>query len=225
MNNAFTTDDIKTVKFRNGIFESLVIKIVGDPSSKTKNKIIGEIINKENFDEVLMLSSLYCDSDKVTEMIERLTNEMCENYQRSLRGEKLIDNRILLIIDESFTDARVALKDPKIRRILIFAKNLDLTIILSISYELSIKLPSIVRTSIDYVFLLGEDLNTDVSSKLTDYYSCHPSFHSSFVFSEAFDKVKYENGALVINNKYHEDAEVNKNGERLWGYWEETDDF
>jgi hypothetical protein len=190
-------------------YHSPVIGIIGGNTS-CKNRIVKEIVQTHKFPKAIVYTPDY----NLTELISRQKALKHENYKRSERKEKEKDIRVLLIIDDYF-------KDADIGELIIQNRHYDITIILTMKYEVGIRLPPKVTTNIDYIFLMGEEFNINEDEMLTKIYDlyCATVALSYDSFSQEFRQVIADDGALVFNRRY--DGGCN-HSEKKGGYWKEA---
>jgi hypothetical protein len=201
------TIELFPTKYISQTYHSPCIGIFGENTS-CKNRIIKEIVQTHKFPTAVVFSSGY----NLVELMARQLVLKRENFKRRERGEQENDIRVLLIIDGSLIDKNV-------HRLLIKNRHGDITIILTASYNECNKFPPIVRTNLDYIFLMGEEFEKEILENIYNNYgdTVHtPSYHS---FSLEFGDVTTNGGALVLNKRY--DGGCNHN-EKIGGYWKEA---
>lgn len=131
----------------------------------------------------------------VPKILNRQNDIIQKNIIREKNKKKLIDPRIIFVMDDCMAESHLWLKDPNILEIMNQGRHYKMTYILTLQYSLSI--PPAIRTNFNFVFLLGEDSYIN-RKKLYDYWcSVIPSFQ---LFEQIFLEVTQNYGCLVINN-------------------------
>ena len=113
---------------------------------------------------------------------------------RILNGEKNIDRRAFLIMDDCLYDNDWK-KDKRIREIFMNGRHWGIMFILLMQYAIGI--PPNLRTNIDWVFILREP-NFQNRRKL---YECYAGMFPTFdMFCQTMDQCTDDYGCLVIHN-------------------------
>jgi hypothetical protein len=127
-----------------------------------------------------------------------ITNEFMKRQKKLKRrivsGEKDIDNRAFLIMDDCLYDNDWK-KDEKIREIFLNGRHWSIFFILSMQYAIGIS--PILRSNIDWVFLLRENIVQN-RKKLYDNYA--GMFHTFEMFCQTMDACTENFECLVIHN-------------------------
>ena len=127
-----------------------------------------------------------------------ITNEFMKRQKqlkrRLVSGEKEIDNRAFLIMDDCLYDNDWK-KDKIIREIFLNGRHWGIFFILSMQYAIGIS--PILRSNIDWVFLLRENIVQN-RKKLYDNYA--GMFHTFEMFCQTMDACTENFECLVIHN-------------------------
>jgi hypothetical protein len=204
------TIELFPTKYISQTYHSPVIAIVGG-NTNCKDRIVKEIMQTHKFPKAIVYTPDY----NLAGLIDSQLILKRENFKRDERGEEKNDIRVLLIIDDHFRNADIG-------KLIISNRHYDITVILTMKYEVGITLPPRISTNISYIFLMGEKFNTDEKLMLTKIYNYYgdsvhiTSYHS---FYQEFGDVTTNGGALVLNNRY--DGGCNHD-EKIGGYWKET---
>lgn len=116
------------------------------------------------------------------------------NKEKKLYGTSRIDPRSFIILDDCLYDGSWA-KDKNIRSIFMNGRHLKLFFIITMQYPLGI--PPNLRTNIDYVFILRENIVGNRKRIYDNYAGMFPSFE---VFCQVMDQCTENYECLVINN-------------------------
>jgi|TARA_B110000261_G_scaffold161399_1_gene202772 hypothetical protein len=117
-----------------------------------------------------------------------------KNKEQKTYGTSRIDPRAFIILDDCLYDNSWA-KDKNIRSIFMNGRHLKLFFIITMQYPLGI--PPNLRTNIDYVFILRENIVANRKRIFENYAGMFPSFE---VFSQVMDQCTENHECLVINN-------------------------
>ena len=134
--------------------------------------------------------------DIIPRLLARQKMILEKNDRRKRKGEKLLDPRTFLIMDDCMSSKHLWLKDPNMLSIFNEGRHYQLTFILSMQYSLGIQ-PEL-RSNFDYVFLLGEDFINN-RKKLYEHYA--GMFPTRELFDQVFLQVTDDYGTMVINNR------------------------
>jgi hypothetical protein len=143
------------------------------------NIFIHEEVNAELIDNVIKRQKL---------IMKKLNNE------KRTYGHSRIDPRTFLILDDCLYDGSWA-KDKNIRAIFMNGRHLKMFFIITMQYPLGI--PPNLRTNIDYVFILRENIVGNRKRIYENYAGMFPNFE---IFSQVMDQCTENYECLVIDN-------------------------
>jgi len=123
-----------------------------------------------------------------------------------------IDPRVFLILDDCLFD-NTWTKTPDIRSIFMNGRHFKILFILTMQYALGI--PPNLRTNIDYVFILRENLVNNRKRIYENYAGMFPNFET---FCQVMDQCTENYECLVIHNN----AKSNKIEDQVFWYKAET---
>jgi hypothetical protein len=112
------------------------------------------------------------------------------------KDNRNIDPNAFLIMDDCLFDNKW-IKDTEIRRIFLNGRHYSITFLLTMQYPLGI--PPLLRSQIDYVFILKETSLGNRKRIYENYASIIPTFQ---IFNKIFDKLTAEYGCMVIDYTY-----------------------
>jgi hypothetical protein len=200
------TIELFPTKYISQTYYPPLIAIVGS-NTLCKDRIVKEIVQTHKFPKAIVYTPDY----NLKELISTQLALKHENSKRDERGEEKNDIRVLLIIDDNF-------RDTDIRKLLISHRRIDITVLLTMKYEVGITLPPMISANVEYFFLMGEEFEKEMLENIYNKYgdSIHtPSYDS---FSLEFGDVTTNGGSLVLNKRY----DGGKHNEKIGGYWKET---
>lgn len=116
------------------------------------------------------------------------------NKENKTYGSSRIDPKAFLILDDCLYDSSWA-KDKNIRAIFMNGRHLKIFFIITMQYPLGI--PPNLRTNIDYVFILRENIVGNRKRIYDNYAGMFPSFE---VFCQVMDQCTENYECLVIDN-------------------------
>lgn len=122
-----------------------------------------------------------------------------ENNERKKQNKKLIDPRLILIMDDCLSTKSTWAKDQNITEMLQNGRHYHITFILTMQYSLGIS-PDL-RSQFDLVFLLSEDFITN-QKRLFEHYCGY--FKTFDEFRKIFNRITEDYGTLVINTQSRE---------------------
>lgn len=125
------------------------------------------------------------------------------------KGETDIDPRAFLILDDCLADAKSWVRDPSIQSIFLNGRHFKLLFVLTCQFPLGI--PPTLRTNIDYVFILRENIYTNRKRIYENYAGMFPTFE---VFCQVLDSTTEDYECLVIHNN----AKSNKLEDQVFWY-------
>lgn len=108
---------------------------------------------------------------------------------------KRIDPRAFLVLDDCLYDAVSWAKDPNVRYMFMNGRHVKLLFVVTMQYPLGI--PPNLRTNIDYVFILRENITANRRRIYENFAGMFPTFDT---FCQVLDQVTENYGALVIHN-------------------------
>ena len=149
--------------------------VVFSPTEK-KNEFYSKFINK-----------VYYEYD--TAILEKIIN-----LQRKRQNENIQKN-ITIILDDSIVHGGNLLRDSSLRELFFNGRCYNISVILTMQFPIGIT-PEL-RANIDYVFLLGEDLISNLKRLYDHYAGMIPTFND---FRLRHSKLTENFGAMVINN-------------------------
>ena len=109
---------------------------------------------------------------------------------------KFIDPRAIVVMDDCLASKGAWAKDPLVSELLFNGRHRQITYILTMQYPLGIT-PEL-RSNFDYVFLLAEDITSNLKRIYEHYAGMFPDFNS---FRQVFRQLTEDYGAMVINNR------------------------
>jgi hypothetical protein len=136
------------------------------------------------------------DSIKLTRLFQRQERMIEKNRERVKAGKAPLDIRVLLIMDDCMADKKIWARDKNIAELLQNGRHYAIDYFCVLQYSLGIS-PEL-RSNFDYVFLLGEDFLNNKRKLYEHYAGMFPSFD---IFSQVFQHVTNDYGAMVLNNR------------------------
>ena len=109
---------------------------------------------------------------------------------------KFIDPRAIVVMDDCLASKGTWAKDPLVSELLFNGRHRHITYILTMQYPLGIT-PEL-RSNFDYVFLLAEDVTSNLKRIYEHYAGMFPDFNS---FRQVFRQLTEDYGAMVIKNR------------------------
>lgn len=110
--------------------------------------------------------------------------------------KKYIDPRALVVMDDCLASKGSWAKDPQLADLLFNGRHRKVTYILTMQFPLGIS-PEL-RANFDYVFLLTEDITSNLKRIYEHYAGIFPDFNS---FRQIFRQLTEDHGAMVIKNR------------------------
>jgi len=135
-------------------------------------------------------------SELLSRIFARQMSLIEKNKKRIKKGEKPIDDRLMLVMDDCLASKGSWMKDQNILELMQNGRHHRLKYVLTMQYALGIS-PEL-RSNFDYVFLLGEDFTSNQKRLYDHYAGMFPSFD---IFKRVFTKVTSNFGCMVINNR------------------------
>lgn len=109
---------------------------------------------------------------------------------------KYIDPRAIVVMDDCLASKGTWAKDPLVYELLFNGRHRQITYILTMQFPLGIT-PDL-RANFDYVFLLAEDVTSNLKRIYEHYAGMFPDFNS---FRQVFRQLTEDFGAMVIKNR------------------------
>lgn len=151
--------------------------------------------------------------------IKDIKEEKDGNYLVSWKNEKVpadIDGRAFILLDDCLYDNSWT-KDTNIKAFFLNGRHKDLMLIITMQYVMGI--PPLLRTNIDYVFILREPYTQNRRKIYENFAGVFPTFD---VFCQVMDQCTENFECLVI----HTNSKSNKIEDQVFWYKAEThDDF
>lgn len=144
---------------------------------------------------------------KRQKLLKKRINKEIEAY-----GTSKIDPRSFLILDDCLYDSCWS-KDKNIRLLFMNGRHYNMMFVITMQYPLGV--PPNLRTNIDYVFILRENLVSNRKRIYENYAGMFPSFE---VFCQVMDQCTENFECLVINNN----AKSNRIEDQVFWYKAET---
>jgi hypothetical protein len=116
------------------------------------------------------------------------------DHQQQLYGTSNIDSRAFLVLDDCLFDGSWV-KDKNIRLLFMNGRHYKMFFCITMQYPLGI--PPSLRTNIDYVFILRENLVSNRKRIYENYAGMFPTFD---VFCQVMDQCTENFECIVINN-------------------------
>lgn len=134
------------------------------------------------------------------------SNKIVKNFlsrQEDLQQKKVndplkyqkLDNRSFLIFDDLMYDTSW-IKHKEVREIFMNGRHYKIFYLVTMQYPLGI--PPVLRSNIDYVFIMRENIFANKKRLYENYAGMFPNLE---VFSQVLDKCTEDYGCLVVNNK------------------------
>ena len=130
------------------------------------------------------------------------------NKDKARYGSSNIDPRAFLILDDCLYD-QSWVRDENIRNLFMNGRHYKMLFIITMQYALGV--PPNLRTNIDYVFILRENLMNNRKRLYEHYAGMFPSFE---IFCQVMDACTEDFNCLVINNN----AKSNKIEDQVFWY-------
>ena len=160
-----------------------------------------------------MIPSIYIYGEYEPQIIDNVIkrqvlvrNEMKKEV--AMRGQTNIDPRAFLILDDCLYDASWT-KDKNVRSLFMNGRHYNETFIITMQYCMGI--PPSLRTNVDFVFILRENLINNRKKLYEQYAGMFPSFD---IFCQVMDQCTENYECLVIHNN----AKSNKLEDQVFWY-------
>lgn len=165
-------------------------------------KIIPKVLIHDEYNTEIIANVLR----RQKKVLKQLNLEI-QTYKKSS-----IDPRTFVILDDCLYDNSWS-RDKLMRLIFLNGRHWKIMLIISMQYPLGI--PPLLRTNIDYVFILRENILSNRKRIWENYASMFPTFES---FCSVMDQTTENYECLVINNN----AKSNKIQDQIFWYKAET---
>jgi hypothetical protein len=147
-------------------------------------KIVPEIFIHDEYDENVVQRVL----ERQKKAVDRVNKDIAKY------GESSVDPRAFLILDDCLYD-NSWVKSKQIRSLFMNGRHFKIMFIITMQYALGI--PPNLRTNIDYVFILRENIVQNRKRIYESYAGMFPSFDT---FCQVMDQTTEDYELLVINN-------------------------
>jgi hypothetical protein len=146
----------------------------------------------------------------IVENVLRRQNGIVKQYntELELRSRTNIDPRTFLILDDCLYDDKWT-RDKIMRMVFMNGRHWKIMLIITMQFPLGI--PPVLRTNVDYVFILREPVQSNRHRIWANYASMFPTFES---FCMVLDQTTEDFHCLVINNN----AKSNKLTDMVFWY-------
>lgn len=124
-------------------------------------------------------------------------------------ADRRIDPRTFLVLDDCLYDAGSWSKDPNVRYMFMNGRHIRLLFVITMQYPLGI--PPNLRTNIDYVFILRENIHNNRKRIYDNFAGMFPTFET---FCQVMDQCTENYECLVIHNN----AKSNKLEDQVFWY-------
>lgn len=131
-------------------------------------------------------------------IFKRQREMLHENEIRESKGKHHKADELMLVMDDCLSSKGTWVKDQNIAELFYNGRHYHLSFILTMQFSLG--LPPEFRSNLDYVFLLGEDVSSNLK-RLYDHYA--GMFQTLDIFKQIFSQVTEDFGCLVVNNRIH----------------------
>lgn len=145
------------------------------------------------------------ESDIIGKILSRQRIIKEKKKQRE-QNNKTLDSRAIIVMDDCLSSKKKWLKDLNITELLFNGRHYDITYILTMQFPLGIT-PEL-RCQFDYVFLLAEDVQSNLKRIYDHYAGMFPTFES---FRQIFTQLTDNFGAMVIVNTPRHKKQIEKN--------------
>jgi hypothetical protein len=141
----------------------------------------------------------YIYYEYTSETIEKLLKRqqiMIEKEKQKAKEGKKVDPRAFIIMDDCLASRGTWMRDQPITELLFNGRHFRVMYILTMQFPLGIT-PEL-RGNFDYVFLMKEDVISNLKRIYDHYAGAFPTFDA---FRQVFDQLTDDFGAMVINNR------------------------
>lgn len=126
-------------------------------------------------------------------VLTRQKNIAIKNKKRKTDGKKLIDSRLLLVLDDVISNAKEWSNSPAMKEIMFNGRHYDITMILAVQDTVAV--PPSARNNFDYIFLFNNDIENEIEKIYKMYAGI---FSKKGDFKEVLKTVTEDYGILVI---------------------------
>ena len=152
-------------------------------------------------------SFIYDNCNKAFDKIWNRQNKIAlENKKRKEKGEKEIDSRILVVLDDVIHDAKEWNKNESLRNIMFNGRHYGITLIIATQY-LKALTPDI-RANFDYFFIFNTNNIEDIKKI---YETCGGMFGTQQTFIKIINECTKNYNILVIRNTGNPGSELSDN--------------
>ena len=160
-----------------------------------------------------MVPSLFIHGEYTPEIIRNVLKRqklVIKNIQQQYNstGRTRIDPRAFLILDDCLFDSSWT-RDKNVRSLFMNGRHYKIMFIITMQYSLGI--PPVLRTNVDYTFILRENIYSNRKRLYESYAGMFPSFD---FFNQVMDQCTENYECLVINNN----AKSNKLEDQVFWY-------
>jgi hypothetical protein len=134
------------------------------------------------------------NTDIITRLLSRQKKMIKKKQEKKLLGKK-IDSRSYIIMDDCLSSKTSWMKDQPIKELLFNGRHYEIMYILIMQFPLGIT-PE-MRSQFDYIFLLAEDIYSNLKRLYDHYCGMFPTFDS---FRQVFSQLTANYGSMVISN-------------------------
>lgn len=178
------------LEYHNEIKDGLIITC---GEKKIYEKYSEDIVKNESVEFIDSNESQ--SSNRTEELIKEFMKKQKEFKKRMINGEKELDNRRFLIIDNCKDNHKIISKDKNIREIFMNGRTYGVFFIISIDKIKEIT-PNL-RACIDFIFIFEEKKSNKRKILYENYAGMIPTYD---IFNILFNECTKENGCLMINN-------------------------
>jgi len=133
------------------------------------------------------------DPEIFSRILKRQKTLKMKNKKRKAEGKRLIDTRVMIIMDDCLADKKTWVNDANMRTILFNGRHYDIMYILTIQDPLGI--PPMLRTQFDVVILLADDNVQNIEKCYKSYAGMLPNVNA---FREIHAQMTENYGAMII---------------------------
>jgi hypothetical protein len=159
-----------------------------------------------------IIPPIFIHDEYTPDIISNFMKKQKRLKKRIKQGDKELDNRAFLILDDCLYDDAWK-KDKRIREIFMNGRHWDIMFILIMQYAMGI--PPNLRTNIDWVFILRENILSNRKRLYEQYAGMFPTFD---MFCATMDQCTNNYECLVV----HSSSKSNKLEDQV--FWFKADD-
>ena len=147
-----------------------------------------------------IVPSIFVHDDVTPQLLSKVVKrqqQICARMKREVRvnGASKIDPRAFLILDDCLFDSKTWSNDANMRFIFLNGRHTKLFMLITMQYALGI--PPLLRSNIDYVFILRENLINNRKRLFDNYAGMFPSYNA---FCDVLTACTGDYECLVIHN-------------------------